>query len=454
MHSPPPPNALPEIRTAPPGPKSRALLGRLEAVESPGVTYMADDFPVVWHSARGSAVVDVDGNRYLDGGASFGVCFIGHGHPRVVAALQAQSELLLHGMGDVHPPRVRVELLEALAVRAPGDLGAGVLCTGGSEAVEVALKTTWLATGRPGVIAFDGGYHGLATGALEVTARSDFRQPFAPLLAGNARFVPYPRAPLGHGVLRGPSLAEVCARIEALIASSDGDRAIGAIIVEPIQGRGGSMLPDAGLLPELRRICDAHDLLLIADEIFTGCGRTGDMFACEASKVVPDLLCVGKALGGGMPISACLGRPHVMAAWGRSTGEALHTSTFLGHPMACAAALETLRVIDDEDLLAVARAKGERLQRRLQTGLGDLPGLVEVRGRGLMIGVEWSAGPEHGAGDRVLAAVGHCLRSGLLVLPCGPDASVLQLTPAATIAPAQLDALADIVIEAFVAGSA
>ncbi len=448
MNRPPEPDALPEIISPPPGPNSRALLRRLKSVESPGVTFVDDDFPIAWKAARGAVVVDVDGNRYLDGGAAFGVAFIGHGHPRVVAALRRQSDELIHGMGDVHPPEVRVALLEALAARAPGDLGAGVLCTGGSEAVEVALKTALLATDKAGVIAFEGGYHGLATGALEVTSRQDFRAPFRPILAGNARFVPFPRAPLADGSRRGPSLADVLQHIEEEIAAAEGDRAIGAIIVEPIQGRGGSVLPDPDLLPALRRLCDAHSILLIADEIFTGCGRTGDLFACEASDVVPDLLCVGKALGGGMPVSACLGRPAVMAAWGPSTGEALHTSTFLGHPMACAAALETLRIIDDERLLAAARRLGGHLVERLQAGLDGLPGLVEVRGRGLMIGVELAAHGGVPAGQRVLAAVGHCLRAGVLVLPCAPDASVLQLTPPATMTSRQLDVLADVVVQA------
>ena len=442
-------DALPEMITAPPGPRSRALLRRLKAVESPGVTFVGDDFPVVWQTARAATVTDVDGNRYLDGGAGFGVAFIGHGHPRVVAAVREQAGRLLHGMGDVHPPAVRIALLEALAAIAPGDLGAGVLCGGGSEAVEVALKTALLATGKPGVIAFEGAYHGLATGALEVTARPDFRAPFAQQLAGNARFVPYPRP--GQ---RDPSAQQVLRRIQTLLTDPAATRPIGAVIVEPLQGRGGNVIPDPALLPGLRQLCDANGVLLIADEIFTGCGRTGTFFACEAAGVVPDLLCVGKALGGGMPMSACLGRPQVMAAWGESTGEALHTSTFLGHPVASAAALATLAVIEDAALVAAAAAKGERLMALLSAGLAHVPGVVEVRGQGLMLGVELHHLGQKSAGERVLRVVGRALRQGVLLLPCGPSGCVLQLTPPACMTGAQLESLAAVVVDAIAAEAA
>lgn len=438
---------MPEVNTPPPGPVSRGLLARLKAVESPGVTCVGADFPVVWRAARGAVVVDVDGNRYLDGGAGFGVGFIGHGHPRVVAAVQRQAAELLHGMGDVHPPAVRIELLEALAALAPADLGAGVLCSGGSEAVEVALKTALLATGKPGVVAFEGGYHGLATGALAVTHRPDFRAPFADQLPGNTAFVPFPRP--GQRTGQGASLVQsVLARVDALLAGGHAAVAMGAVIVEPLQGRGGSVLPDPALLPGLRRLCDRHGALLIADEIFTGFGRTGTMFACETHGVIPDLLCVGKALGGGMPMSACLGRPEVMAAWGESTGEALHTSTFLGHPVASAAALATLAVIEDEQLVAAAASKGARLKALLRAGLAAVPGIVEVRGRGLMLGIEFADLGPLTAGQRVGATVGRALRAGVIVLPCGQGGEVLQLTPPACITGAQLACLADIVVQA------
>lgn len=444
--APPAPDALPHLRVPPPGPLSREWLARLRAVESPNVTSIAHDFPVVWHSARGAAVRDVDGNTYLDATSAFGVALIGHSHPRVVAAANAQTQRLVHGMGDVHPTTVRIELLEALTRIAPGDLGHGVLCTGGSEAVEVALKTALLATGKAGVVAFSGSYHGLGHGALDATSRRDFRAPFAAQLARNTTWVPFPhpgRPPVG--VAPAALLDYVLARVEASISHpAMGGVPVGAVLVEPIQGRGGSLVPPHGFLQRLRELCDRQGVLLILDEIFTGCGRTGHWFACEAENVVPDLLCIGKALGGGYPVSACLGRPHVMAAWGESTGEALHTSTFLGHPVAAAAALETLAVLREEDVPGRAQALGADLRARLAARLAGQPFVAEVRGRGLMMGVEFRD-PATGAPTprRAWSTVVHALQSGLLLLPAGIHGEVVQVTPPVVLTPAQVDALVE-----------
>jgi 4-aminobutyrate aminotransferase-like enzyme len=444
--APPAPDALPHMRVPPPGPLSRQWLARLRAVESPNVTSIVPEFPVVWHSARGAAVRDVDGNTYLDATSAFGVALIGHSHPRVVAAANRQAQLLVHGMGDVHPSTVRIELLEALTRIAPGDLGHGVLCTGGSEAVEVALKTALLATGKAGVVAFAGSYHGLGHGALDATSRRDFRAPFAAQLARNTTWVPFPhpgRPPVG--VTPTALLDHVLSRVDEAIAHpAMGGVPIGAVLVEPIQGRGGSIVPPHGFLRRLRELCDRHGILLILDEIFTGCGRTGHWFACEAEDVVPDLLCIGKALGGGYPVSACLGRPHVMAAWGESTGEALHTSTFLGHPVAAAAALETLAVLRDEDVPGRAQALGADLRARLAARLAGQPFVAEVRGRGVMIGVEFRD-PATGAPAprKAWSSVVHALKSGLLLLPAGIHGEVVQVTPPAVLTPAQMDALVE-----------
>ena len=461
------PNALPLLVTPPPGPLSRAWLARLRAVESPNVTAIGADFPVVWRGARGAVVEDVDGNRYLDAGAAFGVAFIGHGHAAVRAAATLQTETLLHGMGDVHPPTARIELLEALAAVAPGDLGFGVLCTGGAEAVEVALKTALLATGKRGIVAFEGGYHGLSLGALGGTARADFRTPFAPWLPGPTTFVPYPAAAQGADVggadAEAAALGVTLAAVERALC--DPVTPAGVVLVEPLQGRGGNVVPAAGLLVGLRALCDQYGALLALDEIFTGCGRTGTFFACSHDDgfgaVLPDLLCVGKALGGGFPVSACLGRPQVMAAWGESTGEALHTSTFLGHPVAAAAATATLRVIADEALVVRASVDGAALQRALRDALAGSPAVVAVRGRGLMIGVALrDVGAGSGSGDTQHAGalawqvVLGCLRRGVLVLPCGGDGSVIQLTPPAVMTAEQraflVGALTDAIAEAVV----
>ena len=424
----------------PPGPRSRAALARLGANESPNVTAVANDFPVVWQSARGCAVRDLDDNTYIDATSAFGVALIGHGHADVVAAVQRQAAVLLHGMGDVHPPAVRIALLEALTALAPGDLGHAVLCGGGSEAVEVAQKTALLATGRSGILAFSGSYHGLGHGALDATSRRDFRAPFSSQLAHNTTWLPFPdpsRLPVG--VHARDLCAHSLERVEQVLAHpAMGGVPVGAILVEPIQGRGGVIVPPDGFLQGLRTLCDTHHCLLIFDEIFTGCGRTGALFACETVGVLPDLLCIGKALGGGMPIAACLGRPHVMAAWPVSHGEALHTSTFLGHPVAAAAALATIQVLRRDDVARQARRVGASLRALLDTHLAGHPWVREIRGRGLMLGVELRDPRTDASASQVAwQTVTGALRRGVIVLPCGVNGEVIQLTPPVVMTDAQ-----------------
>jgi len=300
----------PALATRVPGPRSLALASRLALVESRNVTCLSPVPPIFWERASGANVWDVDGNRFVDLTGGFGVANAGHSHPRVVAAVERQSRQLLHAMGDVHPPAVKVELLEALVARFPGGGPAqAVLGSSGSDAVETALKTATLATGRAGVVAFEGGYHGLGFGALDTTWRRTFREPFEARLPKATVFAPYGDA----------------AGVERIAANAEAP--IGAVLVEPIQGRGGERIPPDGFLGDLRALCDREGWLLIADEVYTGFGRTGRWFACEHESVVPDLLCVAKGLASGMPISACIGRTQVMEAWPASRGEALHTQT-------------------------------------------------------------------------------------------------------------------------------
>lgn len=410
---------LPEIRTAVPGPASRHLAQRLGAVESRNVTCLAPTPPIFWARASGSNVWDVDGNRYVDLTGAFGVASTGHAHPEVTAAIAEQSATLVHGMGDVHPAEVKVALLEALTARFPaGEPARAVLGCSGADAVETALKTALLATGRPGVVAFEGGYHGLSIGALDVTWRRDFREPFAARLAGATAFAPYGDA---------EAVAAAAGRIEAA------GHPVGAVVVEPVQGRGGEVVPPPGFLAALRARCDAEGWLLIVDEIYTGCGRTGRFFACEHEGVVPDLLCVGKGLSAGMPLSACLGRASVMDAWPVSHGEALHTQTFLGHPASCAAALAALRVIDRDGLVERSARVGERGMQTLRAGLTGVPGIEAVRGLGLMIGVACTR-PETAA-----AATRRALERGVIVLPSGDDGRVVSVTPPLSIPEPLLD---------------
>ena len=419
-----PRNLPPELLTPVPGPRSLALASRLAACESRGVTALSPP-PIFWERAQGSNVWDVDGNRFVDLTAGFGVANVGHAHPRVVAALRAQSERLLHGLGDVHPPSVKVELLEALVRRYPGGVAArGLLGSSGSDAVEAALKTALLATGRAGVLAFEGAYHGLTLGALDTTWRREFREPFAARLPGATVFARFGDAADARRAARESSLA------------------IGAVLVEPIQGRGGERIPPRGFLAALRELCDAEGWLLIADEVYTGFGRTGRWFACEHEGVIPDLLCLGKGLASGMPISACLGRLEAMQAWPPSTGEALHTQTFLGHPPGCAAALASLAVIEEEKLVERAAETGARALAQLRRLCEGRAGIAGARGLGLLLAIECD-GPQ-----RAARACAEALRRGVIVLPSGDDGRVLAITPPLSIEPELLELALDRLAEA------
>jgi len=376
----------------------------------------ADDDPPVWVQAQGVNVRDADGNLLVDLTAGFGASSVGHAHPRVVAAGQAQLAQLPHAMGDAYFHPGRVLLLEKLA--AITGLERAILGSSGSDAVEAALKTAAIASGRDGILAFDGSYHGLSYGALTVTGYKSgaFRGPFDGQLGRHVR----------HGPFGGP------------IPKLDG---IGAVIVEPIQGRGGIRLPPPGWLEALANASREAGALLIFDEIFTGMGRTGDWFAFQGAEVRPDLLCIGKGLGGGFPISACLGSARVMDAWGASTGEAIHTQTFLGNPTGCAMALAVISVIEDQQLRDHALREGTWFG----AALSEIPGVLGVRGRGLMVA------PELGSAARALAASRGMLRRGWIVLPAGEAGDVLAFTPPLTVARSVLEgavvALAEVLEE-------
>jgi 4-aminobutyrate aminotransferase-like enzyme len=409
------------IVTPVPGPRSRALAARLARAEVPGVTYLADDFPIFWDSASGATVVDADGNRYLDLTSAFGVAAAGHNPAAVSAAIADQSRRLIHGMGDVHPTELRVQLLEALARLAPGNLEQSYVSTSGADAVEFALKTAHLATGKPGVIAYDGAYHGLSLGALEVAGIEKFRAPFAPLVAQRATLLPFPGAQTSCD-----------AALESLAGALRRERDVGAVILEPIQGRAGVIVPPAGFLRGVRALCDEFGVLMILDEIYTGFGRTGAMFACRHEDVVPDLLCVGKALGGGVPLAATIGSARVMGAWPPSRGEALHTATFMGNPLACAAALANLELIESHNLAARAARDGPQLGAALAS-LRRFGTVRDVRGIGFLWAVELTSA------EAAYAVVAGALQRGLILLQSGPTGASITLAPPLAIGERQLE---------------
>jgi 4-aminobutyrate aminotransferase-like enzyme len=442
---------LPHVCTPIPGPKSRELAGLLSKYENRNVTLLAETFPIIWERAEGVNVWDVDGNQYLDLTAAFAVAAHGHTHPKIREAVLNQSDLLLHAMGDVHPSANKALLCEKLSAitfeRWNLGLAKTTLCNSGFEAVEVAIKTSLLHSGKPGVIAFRNGYHGLGYGALEIIGIPWFREPFRSQLRDYVTLVPYPfcfRCPFGRSEgyrlegTRFPNCALSCLEsIEDQIAQAIRQREIGCIVVEPCQGRGGEIVPPLDFLRLLRSICDRHKILLIFDEIYTGFNRTGTLFACEQFGVYPDILCLGKGLTSGFPLSACIGRAEIMDAWPKSTGEALHTTTFLGNPIGCAMALASINLhLEPETAVQVQKTSRYFLQQ-LRTLRHRAIG--HIRGLGLMIGMELV--DSNGEPDRNRAAqiMNQALQDGIILLGGGPQGNVLSFTPPFCISEEEID---------------
>jgi len=414
----------PLMVVAPPGPQSVALGRRLVATECPAFAerrqqraLATEDASLPIALARGhlSNIFDADGNRYVDLAAGFGAAILGHGPSAAHEAVTGQVATLAQGLGDLYPSTVKVDLLERLATLYPEPGARVLLGQSGADAVTAAMKTALLATGRPGVLAFDGAYHGMSYAPLAACGfRASFREVFREQLSSHVVFAPYPSANVG--------LSEVLEAVERLLEAGN----IGAILVEPLLGRGGVLVPPAGFLVKLAELGRAHAALLIADEIWTGIGRSGAILASVADGVVPDLICIGKGLGASFPISACIGSDAVMRAWARG-GDVIHTSTHAGAPIGCAAALATLDEVLRAELPMRAAELGARLTKALEEELGGLHNVVQVRGRGLIVGVELSSGALG------LAAHKQLLERGYLATVGGSAGEVLVFTPPLTI---------------------
>jgi 4-aminobutyrate aminotransferase-like enzyme len=332
-------------------------------------------------------------------------------------------------MGDVHPSSLKPQLLRRLARLAPVDDAKTFLCSSGAESIEFALKTAMLVTGEPNVLSFAGAYHGLSYGALEVSGISKFRKPWTKQLRGGTTFArfPDPREP--------KSLERTLTAVRKTLRK---DRSIGAVIVEPIQGRAGVIVPPDGFMRDLRDLCRDTATVLIVDEIYTGFGRTGTMFACEREGVRPDILCVGKALAGGFPLSAAIASREIADAWAPSAGEALHTSTYLGNPMGCAAALANLDEIERLDIPRIAREREPQLAERFHAMQRRNPFVGDVRGRGMLWAIELRDGTfANGAVVRALAR-------GVILLQSGLRGESITFAPPPVIDDAQLDRAIDI----------
>lgn len=395
----------------------RRIVRDLDRYEAPGInTVVGGDSDLVLASAVGARVTDVQDRSYLDLVGGFGVALLGHRHPVVMAAVRSQMDRLVHGLGDVYANEPRARLARRLAALAPWRDAKVYPAISGADAVEIALKTAVLATGRSRVLAFEPAYHGLTLGALQPTSREMFRSPFAAHAAAHVHRLPF-----------GGALDAVHEVLD------DGDFA--AVIFEPVVGREGVIFPPAGWTAEVVRAARACGTVSIADEIFTGFHRTGPRFAhlADGDPAEPaDLICCGKALGGGLPIGAVLGRADVLDAW-RAEGESRHTATFVGHPLACAAALAVLDVLDEEWV----EGRIVVLERALNR-LGDLvPPGVTLRGRGALWALEFDQPAE---AKRLQQ---RARDAGLLLLAGGPRGNVVQLLPPLTLTDNELAEVVD-----------
>ncbi len=419
-----------------PGPKARALIESDKRVTSPSLPRV---YPLVADHAEGCIVTDVDGNRFLDFAAGIAVCATGHCHPRVVQAIQDQAARLIHICGSDFYYLPYTELATKLATLAPGSEPWKVFLTNsGAEAVEGALKLARYVTGRHRFLSFFGAFHGRTLGALSLTAsKMKYRRGFGPLLSG-VTHVPYADCFNCHFNLKFPDCDLACvSHIEKeVFAHTVPPDDVAALVVEPILGEGGYVVPPPGWLPALRALCDRHGILLIADEVQSGMGRTGKMFAMEHFGVVPDIITVAKGIASGMPLGAIIAKSNLMT-WEKGS----HGSTFGGNPVACAAALETIALLEEELMKNASRVGGYLLE-----ALADLqarhPTLIaDVRGLGLMIGIEFqNAQQAHTAAEA-------CFYRGLIVLECGQKA--IRLSPPLVVTHEESDAALKILADVF-----
>lgn len=391
---------------------SALTFARYEKYLNPGMAALTRfmGLETVEAQAEGCTVIGADGTRYLDCLGGPGVFTMGHRHPKIVAALKAQADRMPLGSHMLLNP-LAAELAERLANITPGELQYSFLCNSGAEAVEGALKMARAYTKRPKFVAAEGAFHGKTFGALSASGREMYKAPFRPLLEG------FTHVPFGDAA--------------ALAAAVDDETA--AVILEPIQCEAGIQVPPDGYLKAVREACDRHGALLIADEIQTGLGRTGRMWACDWDGVAPDLMTVGKAIGGGvMPLAAFIARPEVWDVF--ADNPYVHSSTFGGNPLACAASLAALEVLEEEGLVECARVRGEQLLAGTRAAAAEFPEVVkDVRGRGLLVGVEFA---DSDVGGLVISGL---LQHGILAAFAINNREVLRLEPPAVITEAEVD---------------
>ncbi len=424
-----------------PGPKSRAILDRKARVVADPLEIHA---PVVIAEGRGAAFTDVDGNTLLDFAGGLGPLLVGHAHPKVVEAATKQAARFSHTDFTVVPYEPFVELSERLIAAAGGGDRKVALFNSGAEAVENAVKIARAATGRPAVIAFEGAFHGRTLMAMSLTSRhTPYKSGFGPF-APEVYRVPYAypyRSPDPESAGRLALDA-----LERAFTTTVDPATVAAIVVEPVLGEGGFVVPTPDFLPGIQTLARRHGILVIADEVQTGCGRTGTFLACEQLGLEPDLVTLAKPLGSGYPISAVLGSAEVMDAPGPSA----IGGTYVGNPVACAAANATLQVIEEEGLLERAGVVGKTIRSRWEEIARDVPEIGEIRGLGAMIGVEFvrDPGTKEPAADLVGRIVSGTIERGLVSVSCGIHRNVVRHLVPLVIADEQLEEGLEVMAEA------
>ena len=428
------------VKTAVPGPRSGELSADLLRFEMPtSNTISGGDMPIVWEAARGANILDVDGNVYVDLTAASCVAAAGHSNPEIVNAISEQAGRLMHTQGASNPCEPRIQLLRKLAEVAPGNLSVSHIANTGAEAVETGYKTARIYTRQPGFIAFEGGFHGKLGGALTLTSKNYYRQDFLPLVPEVYHY-PYAycyRCPYGREY---PACDLFCAKyIESRLDNPDsGLPRMAGLIFEPVIGHGGWIVPPIEFAQELRRITRERGILLLADEIITGFGRTGRWFACQHSDIVPDILIVAKSMASGYPVSAVITTTEIAKAW----GSCQHTSTFLGNPLGSVASLASIAYIEKHHLMERSAQIGARMMDALKQMQKRYPIIGDVRGLGSMVGFEIVVDPKTKEPSRELALKirNACHNQGVLAANVGGMyGNVFKLSPPLVITDRQLD---------------
>jgi diaminobutyrate-2-oxoglutarate transaminase len=438
----------PLINVPPPGPKAKALLDRQIKVDSQVLTY-PKMIPLVPEKGLGATVMDVDGNYFIDLSGGVGVLNVGHSHPDVIAAIKEQSEIMIHGLD--FPGEARVQLSEKLVEIAPEGLknNCKVFMCGptGSDAVEAAVKLAKFNSKKPGIISFEGGWHGVSGAGLAATGKKGVRDIFLPVMP-EVFHVPYAYCYRCAFGLTYPSCDLQCAKfLEHVVRDPDsGATNPGCVLIEPVQGEGGIVVPPNGYLKEVRSICDKYGLILIVDEIQTGFARTGAMFASELSKITPDIMCVSKTMGGGIPIAAILMKEE-LDTWGAGA----HVGTFRGNLLSSAAGLATIDFIERTNLARRSAELGSSVLDRLEKIGENSRYIGDVRGKGLFIGMEFvksKAGKEP-APDILQKTVEKCFQKGVMLWKSGRWNNVGRMMPALVITDQLMSQALDIFTEVY-----